>query len=41
MKIEYLPYPLKTYNEIKKMSKEESNIYEVEMMVNIALVYNR
>lgn len=40
MKIEDLPFPLKTYKEIRKMSKEELDIYEAEQMVDLMFVYN-
>lgn len=40
MKIEDLPFPLKTYKEIRKMSKEELDIYKVELMVDMEFVYN-
>ena len=40
MDIEDLPFPFKTYKELKKMSKEELNIYRVEQMANIEFVYD-
>lgn len=40
MKIEDLPFPLKTPEEIRKMSKEELDIYKVEQMADLEFVYN-
>ena len=40
MKIEDLPFPLKTYKEIRKMSKEELDIYKAEQMTDLMFVYN-
>lgn len=40
MDIEDLPFPFKTYKELKKMSKEEFNIYKVELMANTEFVYD-
>uniref|UniRef100_A0A6M3M7G4 Uncharacterized protein n=1 Tax=viral metagenome TaxID=1070528 RepID=A0A6M3M7G4_9ZZZZ len=35
-----LPFPFKTYKELKKMSKEELNICEVELMANVEFVFD-
>ncbi len=40
MKEKDLPFPSKTYKEIKKLTKEELEIYKVELMANTEFVYD-